>query len=42
MIDELEGIWKEVVVAQLGYYPGICLERLEKTTKNSNQVFTSF
>jgi hypothetical protein len=36
MIVELEGIWKEVVVAQLMYYSGICLEGLGKTNKNSN------
>jgi hypothetical protein len=34
MNDELERIWKEVVMA---YYPGIRLEGLRKTTKNLSQ-----
>jgi hypothetical protein len=33
---EVEGIWKENVVACL-YYPGIFLEGLRKTTKNLSQ-----
>jgi hypothetical protein len=34
MKNELERIWKEVVVARTRYYyPGICLEGLRKTTK---------
>jgi hypothetical protein len=37
MNDELEMIWKEVVMAQLRHYPGICLERLRKTTETLSQ-----
>jgi hypothetical protein len=33
MIDELERIWKEVVVAQTMYCPRIWLEVLRKITK---------
>jgi len=29
----LERVWKEGVVVCLMYYPVICLERLQKTTK---------
>jgi hypothetical protein len=32
--DELESIWKEVVVAESRCYPGIFLEELRKTTKS--------
>jgi hypothetical protein len=35
MNDELERIWKEVVVAQSGYYCGIFLHELRNVTKNS-------
>jgi hypothetical protein len=28
--EELEGIWKEVVVPYSSYYLGICLEELRK------------
>jgi hypothetical protein len=28
--NELEMIWKEVTVAWVGYYPGICLEGLRE------------
>jgi hypothetical protein len=35
--DELERIWKEVVVPNLRYYPNICLEGLRKTTQNLSQ-----
>jgi hypothetical protein len=35
--NELERMWKEAVVANLSYYPGICLEALGKTTKNLSQ-----
>jgi hypothetical protein len=38
MIDELERVWKEAVLAQLRYCPGICLERLRKTTKTSLNI----
>jgi hypothetical protein len=31
-------MWKEAVVAYSRYYPGICLEGLEKTTNNLSQV----
>jgi hypothetical protein len=27
-------MWKEAVVAELRYYPGVCLEGLRKTTKS--------
>jgi hypothetical protein len=37
MIDESEIIWKEVVMAQLTHYPGICLEGPRKTTKTLSQ-----
>jgi hypothetical protein len=37
MNDELEMFWKEVVMAQLRHYPGICLERLRKTTESLSQ-----
>jgi hypothetical protein len=37
MNDELERIWKASAVANLRYYPGICLEGLRKTTKNVSQ-----
>jgi hypothetical protein len=30
-------IWKEVVVVQSGYYPGICLEELRETTNNLSE-----
>jgi hypothetical protein len=33
MVEELEIIQKEVAMAQLMHYPGICLEGLRKTTK---------
>jgi hypothetical protein len=36
--NELERMWKEAVVAQLRYYPGICLEGLRKTTKTSVRI----
>lgn len=31
--DELEKMWKKVVMANLQYYPRICLEGLGKTMK---------
>jgi hypothetical protein len=34
MTDELEEIWKEVVVVQTSYDPGIFLAGLRKTTKH--------
>jgi hypothetical protein len=34
MDDELEGIWKKVVVVQSRYNAGICLEGMRKTMKN--------
>jgi hypothetical protein len=37
MVDELESIWKQVVVAYSGYCPGICLEGLRKITENLSQ-----
>jgi hypothetical protein len=37
MIDELEGVWKEVVVTQSRYCSGIVLEELRKNTKNLSQ-----
>jgi hypothetical protein len=37
MIDELERLWKEIVMAYLRHYPGICLEGLRKKTKNLTQ-----
>jgi hypothetical protein len=35
--NELERMWKEAVVAYLRHCPGICLERLRKTTKTFSQ-----
>jgi hypothetical protein len=35
--DEWERIWKEAVVAKSRHYPGICLQGLTKTTKNTGQ-----
>jgi hypothetical protein len=34
MNDELERIWREVVVALLRYYPTVCLEGPRKMVKN--------
>jgi hypothetical protein len=34
--DELEKMWKEVVMAILRYYPGICLDGWQKTMKTLN------
>jgi hypothetical protein len=36
--NELKRMWKEEVVADLKYYPGISLERLQKITKNLRHV----
>lgn len=36
-IDELEVIWKDVVVAYSRYSPGSCLEELREKTKNLSQ-----
>jgi hypothetical protein len=33
MTDKLEWTWKESFMAQLRYYPGICLGRLRKIIK---------
>jgi hypothetical protein len=38
MVDELERVWKEAVLAQLRYCPGICLEILRKTMKTSVRI----
>jgi hypothetical protein len=35
--DELEWIWKEVVMENLSYYPGIYLERL-RTIKITGRI----
>jgi hypothetical protein len=35
MNNELERIWKEMIMAYSGYYPSICLQGLWKTTKLS-------
>jgi hypothetical protein len=37
MNNGLERIWKEEVVVNLRYYPGICLEELRKITRNLRQ-----
>jgi hypothetical protein len=34
MIDELKGVWKEIVMAYLRYYHSICLKGLRKITEN--------
>jgi hypothetical protein len=31
MNNDLEWMWKEAVIAELGHYPGIFLDRLRKT-----------
>jgi hypothetical protein len=36
MDDELERIWKEVVIAQSRYYPSICPDGLRETMKKSS------
>jgi hypothetical protein len=41
MKNEIENIWKEVVVAYSIFYPGICLKRQRKTTKKIAYVFSS-
>jgi hypothetical protein len=39
MINELERMWKEVVIALMSrYYSAIRLERLKKTTKSSVRI----
>jgi hypothetical protein len=38
MNDEMEKIWKEAVMAQLRYYPTICLGRLKKTAQESVRI----
>jgi hypothetical protein len=38
MNDEMEKIWKEAVMAQLRYYPCICLGRLKKTAQESVRI----
>jgi hypothetical protein len=35
--NELERMWKEVVMTNLKYYSGTCLDRLRKPMKNINQ-----
>jgi hypothetical protein len=37
MIDEVERITREAVVAYSRYYPRICLDGLRKTTENLSQ-----
>jgi hypothetical protein len=37
MINELERIWKEGVLAESGYYADILLEGLKKNTRNHIQ-----
>jgi hypothetical protein len=37
MNDDLEGTWKEAVLAYLKWFPGICLEGLRKTTKQLSE-----
>jgi hypothetical protein len=34
MIDELEEVSKETVVAECGYYPGICQKDVSETIKS--------
>jgi hypothetical protein len=36
--DESERTWKEAIVADLRYYPGICLEGLGKPRKASVRI----
>jgi hypothetical protein len=37
MNDKFDRIWKEVIVALMRYYPGICLQKLRKVTINLSQ-----
>lgn len=37
MIDELETIWKEVIMSNLRYYPNIFLKGLTETRKSLSQ-----
>jgi hypothetical protein len=34
MNNEVERIWKEIVIPKLRYYSEVCPERLNETTKN--------
>jgi hypothetical protein len=38
MNDEIDGIWKEVVVVYSMYYPNICLGIEETTPKNLSRI----
>lgn len=42
MNGELQRIWKQVIIAQSGYYPGIYLELMRKTMKNLSLDFQSW
>jgi hypothetical protein len=42
MNNELERIWKEVVMAYSGYYPSIYLQGLGKTTKPQVRIAISW
>jgi hypothetical protein len=34
MNDELESVWKEAVMAQSRYTPGVCMEEMKKSIRN--------
>jgi hypothetical protein len=38
MVDKLERVWKEAVLAQLRQCPCICLETLRKTMKTTFRI----
>jgi hypothetical protein len=40
--DKMERIWKESAAADVGFYPDIWLERLEKTTKHIRHATRNF
>jgi hypothetical protein len=42
MTDELEKIWKEVVMNQLTFDPSICLEELSKAMKTPHRLALSW
>jgi hypothetical protein len=39
--NELKGMWKDAVVAELRYFLGICLDGLRKTMKGASAKYES-